>query len=112
MFYFQGGTAIAEYSANTLFVYLQRLPKRCPMAKTRVGSSKGKGDARYMAVMAKLAERRQSLGLTQTALAGRLAAHQQFVCRYETGQRRLDIVELVDVAKALELNASDLLAAI
>lgn len=35
--------------------------------------------------------------------------HQQFVSRYETGERRLDIVEFVDIAAALGLDPIALL---
>ena len=53
---------------------------------------------------------RKKLGLSQAALAERLGHHQQFVSRYETYQRRLDVVEFVEVTKALGLNATDLIA--
>lgn len=39
-----------------------------------------------------------------------MGQHQQFVSRYETGERRLDVVEFADVAKALDLSVTKLLA--
>src|SRR6185369_7985130 len=44
---------------------------------------------------------RADAGLTQTELASRLARDQTFVSKYESGERRLDILELRDVCEAL-----------
>jgi transcriptional regulator with XRE-family HTH domain len=44
---------------------------------------------------------RKAAGLTQHALARRLKKHQSFVAKYENGERRLDIVEFVVLARAL-----------
>ena len=73
--------------------------------------AKGKGfhDERYRSLMGKLVQARKSKALSQEALASLLNRHQQFVSRYEIGERRLDIVEFVDVAKALGLDASALI---
>jgi transcriptional regulator with XRE-family HTH domain len=46
----------------------------------------------------------------QEQVAQLLGTHQQFVSRYETGERRLDAIELVDVARALGLNPVELIA--
>ena len=42
-------------------------------------------------------------------LAERLSRPQSFVSKYETGERRLDVVEFLEVAEALRLDAGDLL---
>jgi transcriptional regulator with XRE-family HTH domain len=44
---------------------------------------------------------RKATGLTQHALALRLKKPQSFVAKYEGGERRLDIVEFVTIARAL-----------
>jgi transcriptional regulator with XRE-family HTH domain len=44
--------------------------------------------------------------LTQVELAERLGRPQSFVSKYETGERRLDILELRDVCAALEMDVS------
>lgn len=53
---------------------------------------------------------RNSAGLTQAELAARLKCHQSFVARVESGERRIDVVELVVLARAMGADAGDLLA--
>lgn len=65
---------------------------------------KGFQDERYRALISRLVDARREAGLSQSDVAKRLGHHQQFVSRYETGERRLDAVELVDVAGALDLD--------
>ena len=72
--------------------------------------SKGFQDARYRALISELVEQRKRLGLSQEALAVRLGQHQQFVSRYEIGERRLDVIEFADVSVALEVDPSDVLS--
>ncbi len=45
---------------------------------------------------------RKQAGLTQQELAARLKRPQSFVAKYEGGERRLDVVEFVTVAQAIE----------
>lgn len=42
--------------------------------------------------------------MTQADLAARLGEYQSFVARVESGQRRVDVVEFIDIAKALEFD--------
>jgi transcriptional regulator with XRE-family HTH domain len=39
--------------------------------------------------------------MRQTELAGRLGKPQSFIAKYETGERRLDVIELIAVLRAL-----------
>lgn len=71
------------------------------MAGAKTSKGKGFHDDRYRALIGKLVEARKAAGLSQEALALKLGRHQQFVSRYEIGERRLDVVEFVDVARAL-----------
>jgi transcriptional regulator with XRE-family HTH domain len=71
--------------------------------------AKGLHDERYRRLIERLVARRKQLGLTQQALADKVGFHQQNVSRFETGERRLDTVEFVDVASALGLDAADLI---
>jgi len=70
---------------------------------TGAASPTGKGfsDPRYRDLIGLLVEARQREGLSQGALAKRLGRHQQFVSRYEIGERRLDVVEFADIARSL-----------
>jgi transcriptional regulator with XRE-family HTH domain len=74
--------------------------------------AKGFQDRRYRQLVEVLVDQRRKLNLSQAALAQRLGKHQQFVSRYETGERRLDVVEFHDVAVALGLDAADLIRGI
>lgn len=44
---------------------------------------------------------RKAAGLTQAGLATKLNCHQSFVARVESGQRRIDVIELVVLARAM-----------
>ena len=57
-----------------------------------------------------LVKLRKSKNLTQTDVALKLARPQSYVAKYEGGERRLDVVEFVEVAYALETDPSKLLA--
>lgn len=59
-----------------------------------------------------LVETRQEAGLTQVTLAKRLGKPQSFVSKFETGERRLDVVEFIDVARALGVDPVSLIAAL
>ena len=56
-----------------------------------------------------LIKARKAAGLTQVELAKRLGEFQSFVSRYERGERRLDVVEFLEVAKAIGIDPRRLL---
>ncbi len=58
-------------------------------------------DDRYVALVTALIDLRDRAGLTQQDVADRLGRPQSFVAKYETLQRRLDAIELVDVVLAI-----------
>lgn len=58
-------------------------------------------DPRYAALRALLIAERERAGLTQVDVAGRMGKPQSYVSKYERGERRLDVVEFLDVSKAL-----------
>ncbi|WP_292114252.1 helix-turn-helix transcriptional regulator [Mesorhizobium sp.] len=64
------------------------------------------GTQRHKSLIAMLVERREASGLTQTELAARLGEYQSFVARLESGQRRVDVVEFIDLAKILGFDPS------
>jgi transcriptional regulator with XRE-family HTH domain len=57
-----------------------------------------------------LAQARVVAGLTQLALANTLGRPQSFVSKYEHGERRLDVGELIEVAIALGLDPISVVA--
>lgn len=71
--------------------------------------AKGITEARYRKMLATLVEARKSAGLSQADVAVILSKPQQFVSRYELGERRLDVIEYVDIAAALGLDGLALL---
>lgn len=64
------------------------------------------GTQRHQSLIAMLIERREASGMTQTELAARLGEYQSFVARLESGQRRVDVVEFIDLAKILGFDPS------
>jgi len=52
---------------------------------------------------------REATGLTQAEVSGRLDRPQSFVSKYENGERRLDVVEFVEVCEALGVSPLDIL---
>lgn len=47
---------------------------------------------------------RETAGLTQQQLAARLDKPQSFVAKYEGGERRVDLIEFIAIARALEFD--------
>ena len=60
-------------------------------------------------LVAVLAEARTNAGLTQYQLADLLGVDQPYVSKYESGQRRIDVVELVRISDVLKVNPSAIL---
>jgi transcriptional regulator with XRE-family HTH domain len=57
-----------------------------------------------------LIEARKKADLTQVEVAERLGKPQSFVAKYEGGERRLDVIEYVAVAKAIGIDPASLLS--
>lgn len=53
---------------------------------------------------------REKAGLTQAEVSARLGRPQSFVAKYEGGERRLDVVEFIQVCAALDVDAQVILA--
>ena len=67
-------------------------------------------DPRYRAIIDKLVAHRKAAGLTQRELADRIGRVQSFVAKAELCERRLDVIELVDVLQGLEVDPAKFLA--
>jgi transcriptional regulator with XRE-family HTH domain len=55
--------------------------------------------AAYRRFLARLRRARSEAGLTQVQVARRLGRPQSFVSKCESGERRIDVVELADFAR-------------
>ena len=63
----------------------------------------------YLRLQRLLVEARHARGLTQSDVAHDLQVPQSFVSKYERGERRLDIVELLRILRILGLDVRDVL---
>ncbi len=69
------------------------------MHHRRTRTSKLLWQHQYEAFRKRLVSARELAGLTQTEVAQRLGKTQTFVSKCETGERRVDIVELTNFAR-------------
>jgi transcriptional regulator with XRE-family HTH domain len=65
----------------------------------------------YRAIIAALKDARHRAGLTQQELAKQLGRPQSFVAKVERCERRIDVGEFVEIARALEANPVRLFSA-
>ena len=63
----------------------------------------------YQRLCTVLRSLRREAGLTQVQVAAALGVPQSFVSKYESGERRLDVIELGHVAEALGVMIRDVL---
>ncbi|PHR86542.1 MAG: transcriptional regulator [Blastopirellula sp.] len=70
------------------------------------------GTPRYKKFTSLLIEARIQVGLTQQAVSDQLDKPQSFVAKYERGERRLDFIELIDIAAILKIEIGDLVTRI
>jgi transcriptional regulator with XRE-family HTH domain len=59
---------------------------------------------RHRALCVALKSARKSAGLSQEELASRLKTSQTVIARIEIGERRIDVIEFIDLAKVLRLD--------
>lgn len=63
----------------------------------------------YQQVISALKKARKDRGITQAALAEALGRPQSFIAKVENGERRLDVVEFVHLARLVGLKPEDIL---
>ena len=64
---------------------------------------------RYHTMIALLRGKREAIGMTQIQLAEKLDVSQTVVSKIETCERRLDVIELIDVCDAVNVPFVDFL---
>ena len=57
-----------------------------------------------------LAEARERSGLRQSDLAARLGLPASYLSKIENGTRRLDVIELIRIAEAMDIDAATIVA--
>ena len=62
----------------------------------------------HKALIAILVAARKKTGMTQRDLAGRIKRPRSFVGRMEAGERRIDVIEFIEIARALEGDPKEL----
>lgn len=66
-------------------------------------------DARHARVREVLVAARKGKKLTQIELGERLGKNQVWVSKYEVGPRKLDVIEFIDIAKAIGIDPGRLI---
>jgi transcriptional regulator with XRE-family HTH domain len=63
--------------------------------------------SRHECFRALLRKKRQDARIRQTELAERLGLPQSFVSKCESGERRVDLLELLEICRALDISLAD-----
>ena len=63
------------------------------------------GSPRHRSLVKLVIQERKAAGLTQVQVAKKLRRYQSYVTLLETGQRRLDVVEFMDIADVIGFDA-------
>ncbi len=64
---------------------------------------------RYALLREALIAARRENGLTQSEVAERLGKAQSFVSKYESGERRLDVIEFIEVCQILSIKPATII---
>lgn len=68
--------------------------------------------ARYKRFRVALANARRDAGLTQAQVAKAVGKPQSFISKAESGERRLDVVELVEILRVLRIEPGDFIRSV
>lgn len=52
---------------------------------------------------------RKNIGMTQETLSEKLGRPQSFISKIENGERRIDLIEFLEIAKYLKVNPCELI---
>ncbi|MER9642155.1 helix-turn-helix transcriptional regulator [Mesorhizobium sp. M0239] len=67
---------------------------------------------RHQRFLAQLVSLRKAKGLTQEQLADKLGRPQSFVAKYEGAERRLDVIEFLDITAAIDADPCEILSSL
>lgn len=103
-----------ELSCNILFWDNPKtgLALAAPLIKSRRMAKNSVHTQAYKLLQEQLVAARRKAEMTQDEMANRLKRPQSFVAKYEGGERRLDIVELLEIAAILEIDVNKLIASL
>ena len=96
------GVALERTGRELATVLVRAASPRIPIVRhrrTHIHST------RHEALRALLVEERKAAGLTQAVVAEKLGRYQSFMAAIESGQRRIDVIEFLDLAKAIGFSA-------
>ncbi|MGO4712183.1 helix-turn-helix domain-containing protein [Bradyrhizobium sp. 2TAF24] len=68
--------------------------------------------SRQQLLLSLLVQARKAKGMTQADVAAALDRPQSFVAKYENNERRIDVVEFIDIAGVLGVSSVDILSKI
>jgi transcriptional regulator with XRE-family HTH domain len=63
----------------------------------------------YAAFTSLLRDERKKAGMTQAKLAKKLRRPQSYISKYERGDRRLDVIEFLEIARAIKFDPNEIL---
>jgi transcriptional regulator with XRE-family HTH domain len=63
----------------------------------------------YAAFIGVIRDARREAGLTQAQVAAKIGQPQSFISKSERRERRIDVVEFLDIASALDVSPTELL---
>lgn len=66
-------------------------------------------EANYIIFLHFIRQARLDSEITQQELAKNLQKPQSFVSKYESGERKLDVIEFIEICKVLNLDSGDFL---
>lgn len=72
--------------------------------------SRSRHSRRYLRLIGALRQARKDAGLTQVEVADKLKNHASYVSKCESGERRIDPIELVDFCHLYRISVAELLA--
>jgi len=67
---------------------------------------------RHKRLVEAIVRKRKEAGIRQVQLAKKLKRSQTWIARLESGERRIDVIELIELAEVIGFNAPDLVASL